>query len=62
MDLGLLLFGIFGMAYGLTNKPNIEPPKRPELPECPDGCHYEYISAGEVGYIIPMVVPNKKEK
>lgn len=59
MDLGLLLFGVIGMAYGLTSKSKTETPK---LPNCPQGCHYEVIIDEKTGAPIPIVTPNNKEK
>ena len=62
MDLGLLLFGVIGMAYGLTSNSTTETPKTetPKLPDCPQGCHYEFIDIGKnkTSYIVPIVVPN----
>ena len=43
MDLGLLLFGVMGMAYGLANKPTkTEISEPPKIPDCPPGYHYEF--------------------
>lgn len=63
MDLGLLLFGVIGMAYGLTSESKIKT-ETPKIPDCPQGCHYEFIDIGKnkTSYIVPIVVPNKKEK
>lgn len=59
MDLGLL-FGVIGMAYGLTSKSKTEIPETPKLPDCPQGCHYEYefIQVGKTSCPVPIAVPN----
>lgn len=67
MDLGLLLFGVIGMAYGLISDSKTETKSKtetPKLPDLPEGCHYEFIDIGKnkTSYIVPMVVPNKKEE
>lgn len=45
MDLGLLLFGVAGIAYGLVGKSKTEIPKLPDLHQ---GRHYEAKDAKEI--------------
>ena len=58
MDLGLLLFGVFGLAYGLTSHETKSKTETPKLPDCPQGCRYEFIDNGR-GYIVPIVRPDE---
>ena len=60
MDLGLLLFGVLGMTYGITSNLKTETSKTetPKLPDCPQGFRYEFIDNGRGG-IVPIVRPDE---